>query len=172
MRCTCVRSNNQSESRKVICVSTPVCTLSGLPAIRKLFSNALAKTNLNLLTSLKPLDIEIMKRLGTRCNLIPVIAKADTLTQADLRTFKQRVRAVIQAQGIRVYQPPIEPDDEAAAEHARLLSDSMPFSIIGSTEDVKTADGRVVKGREYLWGVAEGKLFALSGYIEIAHPGG
>jgi septin family protein len=33
----------------------------------------------------------------------------------------------------------------------------MPFSIIGSTEDVKTRDGRVVKGREYLWGVAEGK---------------
>lgn len=41
--------------------------------------------------SLKPLDIEIMKRLGTRVNLIPVIAKADTLTQNDLFTFKQRV---------------------------------------------------------------------------------
>jgi septin family protein len=33
-----------------------------------------------------------MKRLGTRVNLIPVIAKADTLTQSDLFTFKQRVR--------------------------------------------------------------------------------
>lgn len=32
-----------------------------------------------------------MKRLGTRVNLIPVIAKADTLTQNDLQTFKQRV---------------------------------------------------------------------------------
>ena len=32
----------------------------------------------------------------------------------------------------------------------------MPFSIIGSTDDVTTADGRTVKGREYLWGVAEG----------------
>ena len=41
---------------------------------------------------LKPLDIEIMKRLGTRVNLIPVIAKADTLTQNDLFVFKQRVR--------------------------------------------------------------------------------
>lgn len=40
---------------------------------------------------LKPLDIEIMKRLGTRVNLIPVIAKADTLTQSDLTIFKQRV---------------------------------------------------------------------------------
>lgn len=33
----------------------------------------------------------------------------------------------------------------------------MPFSIIGSTQDVQTRDGRVVKGREYLWGVAEGE---------------
>jgi hypothetical protein len=33
-----------------------------------------------------------MKLLGTRVNLIPVIAKADTLTQSDLFTFKQRVR--------------------------------------------------------------------------------
>ena len=41
--------------------------------------------------TLKPLDIEIMKRLGTRVNLIPVIAKADTLTQNDLANFKQRV---------------------------------------------------------------------------------
>ena len=114
-----------------------------------------------------------MKRLGTRVNLIPVVAKADTLTQNDLYTFKQRVspyrlicgclvlnlyhqvRQVIQAQGIRIYQPPIESDDEVSAEHARILTDAMPFSIIGSTEDVTTPDGRVVKGREYLWGVAE-----------------
>lgn len=59
-------------------------------------------------------------------------------------------------QGIRIYQPPIEPDDEVTAEHARILAEAMPFSIIGSTEEVTTADGRKVKGREYLWGVAEG----------------
>ncbi|KAF8674521.1 Septin-6 [Rhizoctonia solani] len=105
--------------------------------------------------TLKPLDIEIMKRLGTRVNLIPVIAKADTLTQNDLTVFKQRIREVVAAQGIRVYQPPIEPDDQASAEQARILMNAMPFSIIGSTTDVQTPDGRVVKGREYLWGVAE-----------------
>lgn len=41
--------------------------------------------------TLKPLDIEAMKRLGTRVNLIPVIAKADSLTQSDLSKFKRRV---------------------------------------------------------------------------------
>jgi cell division control protein 12 len=37
------------------------------------------------------LDIEIMKRLGSRVNLIPIIAKADTLTPKDLAKFKQSV---------------------------------------------------------------------------------
>ncbi|KAG7088484.1 hypothetical protein E1B28_012472 [Marasmius oreades] len=105
--------------------------------------------------TLKPLDIEIMKRLGTRVNLIPVVAKADTLTQNDLYTFKQRIREVINAQNIRIYSPPIELDNPEGAEHATTLKEAIPYSIIGSTEDVKTADGRVVKGREYLWGVAE-----------------
>ncbi|CED83071.1 probable cdc12-septin [Phaffia rhodozyma] len=105
--------------------------------------------------TLKPLDIEIMKRLGTRVNLIPVVAKADTLTPEDLAIFKQRIQEVIVAQGIKIYQPPIEEDDPASAEHARTLTAAMPFSIIGSTQDVTTRDGRVVKGREYLWGVAE-----------------
>lgn len=41
--------------------------------------------------TLKPLDIEVMKRLSTRVNLIPVVAKADTLSQKDLGVFKQRV---------------------------------------------------------------------------------
>lgn len=32
-----------------------------------------------------------MKRLGSRVNLIPVIAKADTMTQEDLAAYKVRV---------------------------------------------------------------------------------
>lgn len=41
--------------------------------------------------TLKPLDIEVMKRLCTRVNLIPVVAKADTLSPVDLVKFKHRV---------------------------------------------------------------------------------
>ncbi|KAI6249069.1 Septin spn4 [Erysiphe necator] len=105
--------------------------------------------------TLKPLDIEVMKRLSSRVNLIPVIAKADTLSPADFALFKQRIRAVIEAQGIKIYTPPIEEDDEAAAQHARSLMAAMPFAVIGSEKDVKTGDGRIVKGRQYSWGVAE-----------------
>ena len=41
--------------------------------------------------SLKPLDVEVMRRLHTKVNLIPVIAKSDTLTDDEIAAFKQRV---------------------------------------------------------------------------------
>lgn len=31
----------------------------------------------------------------------------------------------------------------------------MPFAVIGSEKDIKTHDGRMVKGRQYAWGTAE-----------------
>ena len=105
--------------------------------------------------TLRPLDIEVMKRLGSRVNLIPVIAKADTLSPSDLLKFKERIRKVIAAQGIKVFTPPIDEDDRQAADHARDLTAAMPFAVIGSDKDVQTPEGKVVKGRQYLWGVAE-----------------
>jgi septin family protein len=41
--------------------------------------------------SLKQLDIEFMRRLHTKVNLIPIIAKADTLTDEEVAEFKERV---------------------------------------------------------------------------------
>lgn len=39
--------------------------------------------------SLKPLDIEFMKRLHDRVNIIPVLAKADTMTPEECGQFKR-----------------------------------------------------------------------------------
>jgi cell division control protein 12 len=67
----------------------------------------------------------------------------------------KQVRAVLEAQGIKFYQPQLEDDDQAAMAHAQGLINAMPFSVIGSEKDVQTNDGRTVKGRQYAWGVAE-----------------
>jgi len=45
------------------------------------------------LTRLKQIDIEFMRRLHTKVNLIPVIAKADTLTDEEIADFKNRVKS-------------------------------------------------------------------------------
>ncbi|KAI8980396.1 putative septin [Pilobolus umbonatus] len=105
--------------------------------------------------SLKPLDVEVMKHLGTRVNLIPVIAKADTLTPANLAQFKRNILDSISAHNIQVYSCPIDSEDEDITKANKSIMASMPFAIIGSTQDVTTAAGKVVKGRQYSWGVAE-----------------
>ncbi|CAO3612642.1 unnamed protein product [Mucor fragilis] len=105
--------------------------------------------------SLKPLDIEIMKRLGSRVNLIPVIAKADTLTPHDLQKFKENVREAISNNNISVFSCAVDSDDEETTMRNQSIANASPYSVIGSTEIVQTADGRQVRGREYSWGVAE-----------------
>ncbi|QEU61302.1 Cdc12 [Kluyveromyces lactis] len=106
---------------------------------------------------LKPLDIETMKRISTRANLIPVIAKADTLTSQELQDFKLRIRQVIEAQEIRIFTPPLNEtqDDAAAMEHARQLIESMPFAIVGSEEQFDNGSGTKVVARKYPWGLVE-----------------
>ncbi|CEP24269.1 Septin homolog spn4 [Cyberlindnera jadinii] len=105
--------------------------------------------------SLKPLDIETMKKLGTRVNLIPIIAKADTLSPSELSGFKNRIRSVIEAQEIRIYTPPIELDDQAAADHSKALIESMPFAIICSEYEYDNGNGELIRARKYPWGLAE-----------------
>jgi septin 7 len=45
--------------------------------------------------SLKQIDVEFMRRLHTKVNLIPVIAKADTMTDEEIAEFKERVNMTV-----------------------------------------------------------------------------
>ena len=40
---------------------------------------------------LQPIDVACMKQLHSRVNIVPVIGKADTLTQKELRELKKKV---------------------------------------------------------------------------------
>ncbi|KAJ1565104.1 hypothetical protein HK096_004548 [Nowakowskiella sp. JEL0078] len=106
--------------------------------------------------NLRALDIEVMKQLGSRVNLVPVIAKADTLTSADLLAFKNRIRDAISNHGIQIYSPNPQSDDEENTRRNTSVMSAMPFSVIGSEIDVENAAGEKVRGRQYLWGSVEG----------------
>lgn len=43
---------------------------------------------------LKPLDVEFMRRLHDKVNIIPVIAKADTLTPDECQHLKKQVMVI------------------------------------------------------------------------------
>jgi len=43
------------------------------------------------MSRLRPIDVEFMKRLDKCVNIVPVIAKADTLTVEEREAFRRRV---------------------------------------------------------------------------------
>jgi septin 7 len=106
--------------------------------------------------SLKPLDIEVMRRLHTKVNLIPVIAKSDTLTDEEIMSFKARILSDIQFHGIQIFEGPrYELDDEETIAENNEIMSKVPFAVVGATNEIQTADGRKVRGRQYPWGIIE-----------------
>uniref|UniRef100_A0A8C8E303 Septin n=1 Tax=Oryzias sinensis TaxID=183150 RepID=A0A8C8E303_9TELE len=99
--------------------------------------------------SLKALDLVTMKKLDSKVNIIPVIAKADTLTRNELVNLKIKVMSELVSNGVQIYQFPTE--DEAVAEINSSMNTQLPFAVIGSTENV-TVGNKTVKGRMYPWG--------------------
>ncbi|KAH6579640.1 hypothetical protein BASA60_003210 [Batrachochytrium salamandrivorans] len=102
----------------------------------------------------KATDIEVMKHLGTRVNLIPVVAKLIHSLPKICPIFKERIRDCLKTHNINYYMPVVDEDDEEAAAATQSIISAMPFSVIASENDVMV-NGQPVRGREYLWGVAE-----------------
>ncbi|XP_054545699.1 septin-4 isoform X5 [Talpa occidentalis] len=105
---------------------------------------------------LRPLDVEFMKALHQRVNIVPILAKADTLTPPEVERKKRKIREEIELFGIKVYQfPDCDSDeDEDFKLQDQALKESIPFAVIGSNTVVE-ARGRRVRGRLYPWGIVE-----------------
>ncbi|KAK2828218.1 hypothetical protein Q5P01_019252 [Channa striata] len=105
---------------------------------------------------MRPLDVECMKALHEKVNIIPVLAKADSLTQAEVSRKKMNIREEIKLFGINIYQfPDCDSDeDEDFKRQDQILKTSIPFAVIGSNVQVESK-GRKFRGRVYPWGVVE-----------------
>jgi len=97
---------------------------------------------------LKPLDVEFMRRLHERLNIIPVIAKADTLTPEECQHFKRQILNEIQQHKIKAYEFPEEEGESSK------LRQRAPFAVVGSNALLET-DGKKIRGRRYPWGVVD-----------------
>ncbi|KAG5676962.1 hypothetical protein PVAND_006754 [Polypedilum vanderplanki] len=103
---------------------------------------------------LKQLDIEFMQRLHDKVNVIPVIAKADTLTPEEMQQFKKQVLNEIAQNKIKIYDFPEPLEDEEEAKALRQLRTRVPFAVVGSNTVIEV-EGRKVRGRKYPYGVVE-----------------
>ncbi|XP_059204032.1 neuronal-specific septin-3 isoform X2 [Centropristis striata] len=103
---------------------------------------------------LRPIDIEFMKRLGKIVSIVPVIAKADTLTIEERQEFKERIRQDLAANGIHVYpQKEYDEDSEERILNNRIR-ESIPFAVVG-TDKEHQVNGNKVLGRKTKWGIIE-----------------
>ncbi|XP_006889706.1 PREDICTED: septin-14-like [Elephantulus edwardii] len=102
--------------------------------------------------SLKSLDLITMKKIDHKVNIVPLIAKADTISKTDLPMFKSKIMSELAKQGIQIYQFPV--DDDVTAQTNSLMKAQLPFAVVGSVEEVKVGR-RTVRGRQYPWGVLQ-----------------
>ena len=73
--------------------------------------------------SLKALDIEFMKRLCNKVNLIPVIAKSDTLSDEETVAFKERILRDLEFHRVEIFRAPLydKDDEETVAENDEIM---------------------------------------------------
>ncbi|XP_061087044.1 septin 9b isoform X2 [Conger conger] len=103
---------------------------------------------------LRPLDVEFMRRLSKVVNIVPVIAKADTLTLEERDFFKKKIREELRTNGIDVY-PQKEFDEDAEDRMINeKIREMIPFAVVGSDQEYQV-NGKRLLGRKTKWGTIE-----------------
>lgn len=101
---------------------------------------------------LKSLDLVCMKKLDSKVNIIPIIAKADTVSKIELQKFKIKIMSELVSNGVQIYQFPT--DDETVAETNSSMNGHIPFAVVGSADFVKVGS-KMVRARQYPWGTVQ-----------------
>ncbi|XP_016887666.1 septin 4b isoform X1 [Cynoglossus semilaevis] len=126
------------------------------------------RSSKRLQSHLRPLDVEFMKALHEKVNIVPVLAKADTLTPSEVKKKKMKIREEIEQYGIKIYQfPDCDSDEDEEFKQQDLeLKESIPFAVIGSNTVVE-AKGKRVRGRLYPWGIVEVENSAHCDFVKL-----
>ena len=110
---------------------------------------------------LKPLDVEYMQRLHDKVNIVPVIAKADTMTPEEIDHFKAQILNQIAAAKIKIYEFPDDcsangGDEEAERKENAKLKARVPFAVVGSNTVIENPEtSKRHRGRKYPWGTVD-----------------
>ncbi|XP_055079730.1 neuronal-specific septin-3-like isoform X2 [Periophthalmus magnuspinnatus] len=103
---------------------------------------------------LRAIDLEFMKHLGSIVSIVPVIAKADTLTLEERLDFKHRIRQDLAANGIQVYPQKQYDEDPEESILNNSIRECIPFAVVG-TDREHQVNGNKVLGRKTKWGIIE-----------------
>ncbi|KAL6941270.1 hypothetical protein ACO0RG_002397 [Hanseniaspora osmophila] len=113
--------------------------------------------------SLKPLDLEFCSKISSKCNLVPIIAKSDTMSYDEVNFFKKTISKQFADEQIEIFQPEIHnTDDDETIMYTKQLIGKFPFAVMGSTDLIEFGAGpgnsqhaTKIRGRQYPWGFLE-----------------
>ncbi|SMN19460.1 similar to Saccharomyces cerevisiae YJR076C CDC11 Component of the septin ring of the mother-bud neck that is required for cytokinesis [Maudiozyma saulgeensis] len=106
---------------------------------------------------LKEMDVEFIRKLGSLTNILPLIAKSDSLTPEELKLNKKLIMEDIDRYQLPIYNFPFDEDDVSQEDYDTntYLRSALPFSIIGSNEVYDMGNSLMVRGRKYPWGMLD-----------------
>ncbi|XP_055098854.1 septin-12 isoform X1 [Symphalangus syndactylus] len=103
---------------------------------------------------LRPLDIEFLQRLCRSVNVVPVIARADSLTMEEREAFRRRIQQNLRTHCIDIYPQMCFDEDINDKILNSKLRDRIPFAVVGADQE-HLVNGRCVLGRKTKWGIIE-----------------
>lgn len=118
--------------------------------------------------SLRQMDLDLIRRLHRKVNIVLVIGKADCLNKTEVRKLKERILQDLEDNHIQLYQfPECDSDeDDDFKQQDRELKASIPFAVVGSNTILEVA-GKKVRGRQYPWGVVNVEDAEHSDFIKL-----
>ncbi|XP_076996452.1 septin-12 [Tamandua tetradactyla] len=103
---------------------------------------------------LRPLDIEFLQRLCRTVNVVPVIARADSLTIEEREAFRHRIQQNLKTHCLDVYPQRCFDEDVNDRVLNSKIRDRIPFAVVGADRE-HLVNGRCVLGRKTKWGIIE-----------------
>ena len=113
---------------------------------------------------LKAIDIVTMQALDKKVNLIPVIAKADTITKDELANLRTKIISELQENDVTTYILPT--DDPETSEFNTLINGLQPLAVVGSQEFVRVGNKKV-RARVYPWGTVQVENEAHNDFVRL-----
>lgn len=103
------------------------------------------------LKRLRPLDVQAIKKLSEIANVVPVIAKSDSLTLEERLAFRKVMQLEFARHNFNIY-PYDSPDlFDAERQLNEDIESLIPFAVVGSEQET-VIDGISVRGRKTSWG--------------------
>jgi septin 3/9/12 len=85
-------------------------------------------------------------------NVVPVIAKSDSMTLEERQAFKERIKEEFAFHKLNMFPYDEGEYDDEERQLNTSIKDLIPFAVVGSERNINI-NGKVVRGRQNRWGV-------------------